>query len=56
MTLAFRSLADDIENLNDPHWQWSWQQALRAVARFAPRPGLKIILVGSYGKEVTCPP
>ena len=46
-TLTFQSLADDIENLQDPHWQWSWQQVFRAVARYAPRPGLKIVLIGS---------
>lgn len=43
--LAFTSLAQDIEALQGS--RWPWQQLLRAVSRYAPRPGLKIVLVGS---------
>ena len=46
-TLGFKSLTNDIENLHDPKWHWPWQQLLRAVRRYAPRRGLKIVLVGS---------
>lgn len=46
-TLGFESLTNDIEHLHDPNWQWPWQQLLRAVRRYAPRPDLKIVLVGS---------
>jgi hypothetical protein len=43
--LAFTSLAQDIEALQGS--KWPWQQLLRAVSRYAPRPGLRILLVGS---------
>jgi hypothetical protein len=43
--LTFASLAHDIEALQGS--EWSWQQLLRAVHRYAPRSGLKIVLVGS---------
>lgn len=43
--LAFASLAQDIDALQDS--RWPWQQLLRAVNRYAPRSGLKIVLVGS---------
>jgi len=43
--LACTSLKQDIRSLRGS--RWPWQQLLRAVDRYAPRRGLKIILVGS---------
>ena len=43
--LTFASLEQDIAGLNSSNWPW--QQLLRAVHRYAPRPDLRIILIGS---------
>lgn len=43
--LTCTSLKQDIRALRGS--RWPWQQLLRAVDRYAPRPGLKIILFGS---------